>query len=213
MGSSALSVSGRRRGRPSLDEVESISRQILAVSRQMFEDLRFEDVSLEAIATAAAVKKNTIYKRFPDKRSLLRAVLREQLVQWSGEQSFVAVDGSLADNLKVWVVQLLQHAVTPGVRKWSRLADAAWPNNDELEERREILGYSRVIDQFECMIASSPGESKVRPRFAATALMSMLTDWTDTIGRRSDPHDTAIVEFSHAAVDLVVRGCGLEGAS
>lgn len=206
------SVPSRRRGRPSLDEVASISAQILEISRQMFESLSFDDVSIEAIAAAAGVKKNTIYKRFADKRALLRAVLTQQLGQWSDEQKFVAVDGNLADNLKAWAAQLLQHAVSPDVRKWSRLADAAWPSNDELEERREILGYGRAIDQIERAIAAAGGDEAVLPRFAATALMSILTDWTDTTGRRSDPDDIAIEVFSHAAVDLVVRGCGLQDA-
>lgn len=176
----------------------------------MFENQPFEEISLEAIAKASGVKKNTIYKRFADKRALLRAVLTEQLVEWSGERKFVAVHDNLSDNLKAWATQLLQHSVTPDLRKWSQLADAAWPSNDQLEERREILGYGRVIDQFESAIAAAGGDPKVPPRFAATALMSLLTDWTDTVGRRSNCDDIAIVEFSHAAVDLIVRGCGLQ---
>lgn len=54
--------------------------QILAAAREMFA-VHGADVPMEEIARAAGVGVGTLYRRFPDRESLIRAVAKESLAQ------------------------------------------------------------------------------------------------------------------------------------
>ncbi len=203
-------VSTRKRGRPSADEIAFISSQILVAASRIFLEKPFGEVSIEAIAALAGVKKNTIYKRFPDKRAVLRAVLSERLARRVGEGPAWDPVGNLEDILKAAAAGILRQATSSDVRAWTRLAESAWPGHEGLEFRRNILGYDRAVDQIAQQIAQTGGQEIVNPRFVATALMSILTGWMDTTGQRPDIDDAELTGFAHAAVELVVRGCAAQ---
>lgn len=201
---------GRRRGRPTLDEVAAISRQILDAANEVFQDRPFGDVSIEAIAERAGVERNTIYKRFPDKRGVLRAVLARQVASWSVETLPSVPTGDLATRLKAHATQMLRKAMSSEVRTWTDLAEVAWPGLDELGYRREVFGYDRMVKVLrgELEAAKLQEASGIsHPQFVATALMSILTGWMDTVGRCEDLPDEEITAFAISAVDLVMHGC------
>lgn len=199
----------RKRGRPSPEEAEAISRQILSAATVIFMSRSFEDISIEEIALLAGVKKNTIYKRFEDKRAILRAVLICQLAKWSDRDSYDPATGDIAQRLKARAVHVLETSISNDIRLWSRLAENAWPGLDELDNRRKILGYDRVVRQFADDMRHSGEDGSIVPRnpdLAATALMSILTGWTDTLGQASAIQPQEIRRFATFAVDLVVHG-------
>lgn len=66
---------------PKASAAPAILGAIMAGAGEIFLHSGFENASMEAIAARAGVTKKTLYKRFADKRSLLRAVLRERRVQ------------------------------------------------------------------------------------------------------------------------------------
>jgi AcrR family transcriptional regulator len=201
---------GRRRGRPTREEVAAISRAILAAAKQIFQDTPFEDVSIEAIAERGGVKRNTVYKRFPDKRGVLRAVLVQQVAGWALANDLSAPAEDLAGRLKGHAARILLRATSAELRIWTHLAEVAWPGIEELGYRRRVLGYDRMVDILHQEIEEASREEGLGiadARFVATALMSILTGWMDTIGRGENLRDDEIVAFAHAAVDLVMQGC------
>lgn len=201
---------GRRRGRPTREEVAAISGAILAAAKQIFQDTPFEDVSIEAIAERAGVKRNTVYKRFPDKRGVLRAVLVQQVAGWAVADDLSAPAECLVARLKGQAARVLRRATSGDVRIWTHLAEVAWPGIEELEYRRRVLGYDRMVDILHQEIEEASREEGLGiadARFVATALMSILTGWMDTTGQSENLQDNAIVAFAHAAVDLVMDGC------
>lgn len=201
---------GRRRGRPTREEVAAISLEILAAAKQIFQDTPFENVSIEAIAERGGVKRNTVYKRFPDKRGVLRAVLVRQVANWAVANDLPAPAGDLTDRLKVHAARMLRRATSSDVRRWTHLAEVAWPGLEELGYRRQVLGYDRMVDFLHRDIEDAnreEGLAIVDPRFVAKALMSILTGWMDTTGQGENLPDDELVAFAHSAVDLVMQGC------
>lgn len=198
----------RRRGRPSLGEVKSISRNIMDAARTLFIEEKFENVSLEAIAARAGVKKNTIYKRFPDKRMLLRGLLMEQRAAWSLEYGQPAPVGDLVEDLRFYAVRLLRHGTSPDIRTWSRLAESAWPGLEEIKERRIALGYDRAVDLFaNIMRKHATDDGPVTdPEFVANALVSILASWTDIKACELEIREDELIAFAHSAVKLILHG-------
>lgn len=208
--STAAADLGRRRGRPTREEVAAISGAILSAAKQIFQDTPFEDVSIEAIAERAGVKRNTVYKRFPDKRGVLRAVLVQQVAGWAVADDLSAPAEGLIARLKGHATRILRRATSGDVRTWTHLAEVAWPGLEELGYRRRVLGYDRMVDILHQQIEEASREEGLAiadPRFVATALMSILTGWTDTEGQCRELADNAIAAFACSAVDLVMHGC------
>lgn len=199
--------SSRKRGRPSSAEVMFISSQILRAAREIFKERPFDEVSMEAIAARAGVKKNTLYKRFADKRAVLSGVMIDQLAQWSSQDTFVEAEDGLEDNLRTLARRLMRHAVTTDVRMWSRLADTAWPGYENLQYRRDLLGYNIMLDRLERMFGAAPGVPAADAGLLAAAFMDILTGWTDSAGQNREVGDDQLGRFADAAVDLILRGC------
>lgn len=201
----------RKRGRPKADEIEIISRDILNAAQKAFFESSFEDVTIDAIIARAGVKKNTLFKRFPNKRALLQAVLSEKLAEWTGqsEPSLSSVEGVI-DRMTVLAGHILRQARSVDIRKCSHLAELAWPGVEALSFRHELLGYDRTVDRLCDEIekaCAEEGRAIENPRFVATALMSVLTVWADTVGRRADVDDAEISNFADTAVKLLFWGC------
>lgn len=200
----------RRRGRPSPDQTEKITRLILSAALDVFSTATFDEASIEAIAARAGVKKDTIYKRFPDKRALLRAVLSERVSSSATASKMMEMEGeSLEDRLKSYAVNLLRHATSAEGRLWIRMIHEAWPGSDEVEERRRAIGYDQAVRLIadEIRTAKAKQGKPVRdPEFVATALMAMLNGWTTTTGLSENVSPEEITRLAHAAIDLISGG-------
>lgn len=67
--------------RPRADAVRNRAR-ILATAERLFRERGVEHVSMDAIACAAGVGKGTLFRRFGDRSSLVRALLEEREVEF-----------------------------------------------------------------------------------------------------------------------------------
>jgi AcrR family transcriptional regulator len=71
-------ASGRRRvGRPRLENSESLDRHVLETATRLFIDKGYAGTSMEQIASAGRVGKQTIYRRYPTKAALFNAVVTD----------------------------------------------------------------------------------------------------------------------------------------
>lgn len=73
--------SPKRLGRPSRDEAERISDHVLDTAARLFAERGYAATSIAAIASAAKVGKHTVYRRYPDKSDLFRAVVHRKADQ------------------------------------------------------------------------------------------------------------------------------------
>lgn len=69
---------GRRRGRPSLNDVAVIDKAILEAARDEFLNAGYEAATMDGIAAAAGVSKGTLYARYAAKEALFRNVVKMQ---------------------------------------------------------------------------------------------------------------------------------------
>lgn len=171
-----------------------------------FLDVGFEDASMESIAASAGITKVTLYKRFPDKRSLLRAVVQAN----RPEPKPPALSGlGVEARLKQLATTILVGGVSPEVRAFHALVATAWPDPLDMPAREDVLGYHAMQARLEREIASGSAELGISPTRAPTvalALMAMLSGWFEH--RTPDPDRDAVDAdaFARAAVDLLIYG-------
>jgi len=72
----------RPRGRPRLTESVDRMDGILTTALDLFAELGFGGVSIDAVAKRARISKETLYQLFPGKPALFQAVLENQIRKW-----------------------------------------------------------------------------------------------------------------------------------
>lgn len=197
-----------KRGRPTARQSAAIERAIREAAKRAFLSDGYEHTSMEAIAASAGVPKSTLYKRFPDKRALLRAVLSEQLSVWCETERTPAAD-DLEMGLKHLAADILRHAATPEVQAFWALVSTAWNGPDEARQRQDAIGYTKMIAGLEeeiRHIAAHRGIAVRDARQVATALMAMLGGWIEHVAPALPRPEDEAKRFAHAAVDMLMRG-------
>lgn len=166
----------------------------------------FDDTTMEAIAAEASVTKVTLYRRFPDKRSLLRAVLQTLRPQWT----HASESGEDAESrLKGFARTILVQGVSPEVRTFNALVRSAWPDQLDMPSREEVLGYTAMVGRLEQTVLEGSKEfglQSVDAAAVASALMAMLSGWFEH--RYPDPETDAFdaERFASKAVELLIHG-------
>lgn len=76
------SAQARAGGRPTREEAENLTRQILDDARATFANKGVANATMEEIAAHHAISKHTLYRRYPSKQALLEAVVERDLVRF-----------------------------------------------------------------------------------------------------------------------------------
>ncbi len=76
------SAQARARGRPTREEAENLTRQILDDARATFANKGVANATMEEIAAHHAISKHTLYRRYHSKQALLEAVVERDLVRF-----------------------------------------------------------------------------------------------------------------------------------
>jgi len=202
-----------RRGRPTADQTEAISRTILHAATGLFLERGFEGTAMDAVASRAGVPKSTLYNRFADKKALLRAVITARVSDWSAasaETNWMLTE-NLEQRLKHYCAVVLCRASSPDVRALSDLAASAWTTPDEKAQRSDITGLNAMLGLIERDIRHFAPEIGVTPRDpakVAAALMALLAGWLQLNPSSGPIGETEAADVANTMVDLLMHGSG-----
>lgn len=203
-----------RRGRPTAEQAAAISRSIIVAGIELFLAQGFERTSMEAVAARAGVPRSTLYNRFADKRALLREVIATKVVDWGeiNSRRNWMLSEHLLDRLEHYAAWILGWAGSEEVSAFIRLANHAWPEPSEVEERLHVLGYNGMLDLIAADIDAfgrAEGLEIADPRQVALTLMAMLAGW---LSLRSGDRPVSDGEARAAAKYLVgILFTGVDG--
>lgn len=198
-----------KRGRPTALQSAAIERAIRNAATQAFLSVGYERTSMESVAGQAGVPKSTLYKRYPDKRALLRAVLSDRVSAWSEIARTRGPGDKLEAQLKHLAAEVLYRATNPEVQAFWALASTAWSGPNEVIERHEAIGYARVMSEMEREIRELgplSGIEAQNPRQVATALMAMLGGWIEFIAPTAADPEKEARDFADSSIDILIRG-------
>lgn len=122
-GASCIDGLCSRRGRPSAAEAERLGDHILDTGWKLLLEGGFESFSLERLAREARTGKPTIYSRFGDKRSLLRAMLERRKIERTEQIRRMAGDLPFAEALRLQATYVLELLFSDEGVLFERLVD------------------------------------------------------------------------------------------
>lgn len=173
-------------GRPSPEDAEDRSRTarkreaILAAAQQLFLANGFGGTSMDQVAAAAAVSKQTIYKHFIDKETLLREVVMNVLQVRDGgipATLFTEGEGSIEERLRSFARNFLNGVMQAHVLKLRRLVIAEAARFPELGRAFYDLGHRRAVEQLSAAFHEAANLHAVPmrdPELAAEHFLSLI---------------------------------------
>lgn len=211
---SAPKPPAKPRGRPrqSRADAEQRRQQILSAALTVFSQHGFEAARLDEVAQLAGVAKGTLYLYFPDKHSMLEALVREAAQPVL--QDFAALmqqREASVDLLLAQIFALFRREVLGTRRKLIiRLIIAEGPRFPELAKfyHREVIGRVMSILRVVAAQAHQRGELATEglvrfPQLIAAPLLLSLI-W-DGLFSKIDPLDVEAMLGAHAELLTAAR--------
>lgn len=162
---------------------------------------------MDAIAAAAGVSKGTLYSRYPNKESLLRAVVEDRADAWSAvaSQRNSMAGNTLEKRLKHHARTVMVWSASDEIRAFERLLDGA---PEVARVRHEIL-YSSMIDFLAGEIhdySRAEGTPARHPKRVATTLMAAFSGWLRMERLAGSVSEREAVAFAHRTIDMLIAG-------
>ncbi|HUD30927.1 MAG TPA: TetR/AcrR family transcriptional regulator [Novosphingobium sp.] len=197
------------RGRPSQKQSQAITAAILDAATTLFLKEGYDGTSMEAVANAVQIPKTTLYKRFPDKSELLKAVLTDRVASWSqvASQNNSRLTGDLRQRLTHYTTTMLLWTSKAEVRAFRKLALSA--SGRSSGALTDFLGYTGMVEFIASEIRAYGPASGIHaraPERIAGAIMAMVSGWVNTRG--ADTHVSAEDARAQAAfiIDVLTDG-------
>jgi AcrR family transcriptional regulator len=131
--------------------------QIVAAAKQWFA-VQGPDVPMEEIARAAGVGVGTLYRRFPDREALVRAVVRESLTN-----SVAEARTALAEEPTAWQALVRVLRQSRELRLIVRLAMASQPAKTVVKDDEESGELRRaMIEVLDSVVHAAQAEGTLR---------------------------------------------------
>jgi len=182
-GQPGRALASGRRGRPTLEAVESINAAVIHAAHTMFLSDGYHTASMEAIARRAGVSKKTLYARFATKAELFTAVVRDQVARWSAHAGRFdhALPSTLHERLEHHAAMFLEAQAQPETQAFERLLLTEARNFPELARIYQQTAVQFALDIIVTELEGAAAREQ-RPlrdaRGAAHMFMSAVTSWS-----------------------------------
>lgn len=200
-----------RRGRPTLEEAEAINRKALDSALECFLSAGFDSATMEMIARKAGITKVTLYWRYPDKLSLMRAVVEDRVAAWSDAASRTdwILGDTLDQRLRHYARKLLAWRQNHEVRALRKLIMGSWGVAEDLADDLRQLVQAPMLDLLERDIAEHAeceGRPVRAPRQIAALFLGMLAGADGASGGAAELSGDALERYADRVVDILFEG-------
>jgi TetR/AcrR family transcriptional regulator, mexJK operon transcriptional repressor len=133
----------RRPGRPTQAETQRLGEQLREAALSTFLDSGYDGTSMEAIARAAGITKQTLYSRYPDKRAVFADVIPWAMSRHEPVDNVTPIDGDdLRESLTEIARIALARTVDPQMVRLQRIAMNEAARFPEFEISAETMRWS-----------------------------------------------------------------------
>lgn len=203
----------RPKGRPRLVESADRLNEILGAALELFAELGFAGVTMDAVAKRARTSKETLYALFPGKPALFQGVLEAQISKWAagefqGRPPITAT--SLREALFEFIDMMIRASISPEFQVMARLIQEEAFRFPELAAVLRENGSERALDLCTNLIETFAEVDKVPCRDArsvADAIVSLAEGW----GRNNALHQRVVSEadrqqWINRILDIILGG-------
>jgi len=201
----------RRRGRPRLDQVDQLNRDLLSHALDHFLEKGFEATTIRDIAQSVGMSKQTVYARYSDKLALFMAALQSATDDWLkplqalGELESEDLEQTLMAVSRVIVATLM----SPAGLRLIRITNAESYRIPEMGENTYWRGH-RLIARYLADLFSRRirVDASALPDFddLATAFLNLLSGPARVSAWGLDGEAVDVEEFVRHRVKLFLYG-------
>lgn len=195
----------------------SIRARILEAAAEMFRSQGY-DVSMDAIATAANVSKQTVYNQFGSKEDLFKAMVADRAAAMRAPLQVQVLDRHPRDMLADVARQYYAHGCTSYELSYYRMIIGASLQFPEIGEAYYEAGPKQVLDALTQWIAREERVGRLDtggdPAFAAEHFLGLITARIESrglLGLDIDMTPNEIERRSRFCAEIFMRAFGPEG--
>ncbi|MBV1686688.1 TetR/AcrR family transcriptional regulator [Novosphingobium sp. G106] len=194
-----------RRGRPTAERVAAIDSAIKATALDLFVELGFEAASMDAIAVAAKVSKGTLYARYESKEPLFRAILEEQLEEWSerSSQNNHLLPDDLEGRLRHYARSMVRAYNWPEFQRIATLVETSAQTFPDLVREWNDQVMQRGVDWLTYDMARTGGTGPDWA-FFANLFISAVSGWHRVETSRRVVPDEEVLAFADRVIDVML---------
>jgi AcrR family transcriptional regulator len=193
-------------GRPPRAALEELDARMIACASRLFMERGYAGVSIEAVAAAAGVGKNTIYRRHATKAGLFQAVVDDQIRTLLTTPEEIA-EGDLKTRLNRLAVLLVEAALSPETTAFQRLIIAEAERFPEIAAICLEHAFRPAVALARSALAQDGGEGNLdfaARQFVAAVVYGPHLD--ALMGRRTMNSANDIARYAEKAVRLFLDG-------
>jgi AcrR family transcriptional regulator len=171
--------------------VNPLRARIVAAARDLFFKSGFVRVRSDDIAARLGISKATLYKHFPSKEAILRAVVTRTVASYVDEVEAIVRDDSRDFVEKMIGLMAFLNAVLSTLRSElardiERYAPEIWTEIDEFRRKK-------ILDNFKILIEAGVREGALRPDIDRDALVLI---WLTLVQNLMTPEAIARLPYS-----------------
>lgn len=200
----------RSRGRPRLEDLADLEREILDVALNEFLSHGYGGTSMAMIVRKAGISKTTLYSRFSSKEALFSAIM-QKLIKSSTVSRALLLESrpkTVEAGLRSYAVQALGFACQPMVQELYRLTIAEGHRFPELGKAMQKR-TENVIDEITQLIAQcseTEGVNCSDPCRVGAAFATMLSGYHNfSLGSTRSPTQAELEDWAESTVRLFLR--------
>lgn len=177
---------------------------ILDCARNLFLDKGYRTTSMDSVAEAAGVTKQTVYRYYPSKKDLFAAVLE---AMGKNKRVYEFGGGKLRDELEKYAVFFLTQHLTPERIGLYRLVVAESVHEKELGSifftNAQSVRQNNLAEYLENKLSS--GDSEKLAGIFGSMLLHMRSGVL--LGTTAIPSQQEIEDFCRFSVNVFLNGC------
>jgi AcrR family transcriptional regulator len=207
----AVRTKPRRRGRPRLDEVEQLNRDLLQHALDHFLKKGFEATTVNDIARSLRMSKQTIYARYGDKLALFKATLESATGEWLVplERLSALESEDLEETLLAMSRVIVTTLLSPAGLKLIRITNAESYRMPEMGTYTYRRGHRLIASHLaELFRRRIPFDASAPPDFEdlATAFLNLMSGPARVTAWGLDGEGLDVEEFVQRRVKLFLHG-------
>ena len=195
----------------------SIRARILEAAAEMFRGQGY-DVSMDSIAAAANVSKQTVYNQFGSKEDLFKAMVADRAAAMRAPLQVQVLDRHPRDMLADVARQYYTHGCTAHELSYYRMIIGASLQFPEIGEAYYEAGPKQMLDALTQWIAREERVGRLDtggdPAFAAEHFLGLITARIESrglLGRDIEMTPNEIERRSRFCAEIFMRAFGPEG--
>lgn len=186
------------------------NRQILEAAIRLFVGSGYHNTSMDQVAAAAGVSKQTVYSHFSNKQELFKSAVKSRRSDFLGAELTLDIQAPPRETLRRFATALLRLLLSEDVVRTRRVCDAEAESHPEVAAAYFSEGpehTTRLLTEYLEQLHDSGQLSISNPHHAAIQLLYMLTGEAQMRALLNQPAwtENQVIAYLDSSIEMFLR--------